>query len=209
MQRLNKQMIRFFRFPKVFQYLFPNRLWKVKDEKSVYLTFDDGPTDTTDWVLDYLKNKGIKATFFCVGENAERNPEKYSRIVMEGHAVGNHTMRHEKASNTSVTNYSKSISEAAEILNSKLFRPPYGRLPVNYMKSIPKDMKVVMWSWLSYDFDKRISVERIIKRAESIKPGDVLVFHDNEKVGQRIREILPPIIELIQQKGLSFKTISV
>ena len=69
-------MIRFFKTPFVFRYLFSKREWGFSDSKAVCLTFDDGPTEElTTWILDFLKKEGIQATFFCVGENVEKHPE--------------------------------------------------------------------------------------------------------------------------------------
>ena len=64
-----------------------------------------------------------------------------------------------------------------------------------------------MWTWLSYDYDKSVSVETILQQAERIKAGDILVLHDNEKVTDRIKQILPAIIEVVRKKGLTFDTI--
>ena len=80
----------------------PRRTWGFSSLNTVYLTFDDGPTEElTQNILTILKEKGVKATFFCVGSNAKNNPELMSKMIREGHVVGNHTMRHENALKTS------------------------------------------------------------------------------------------------------------
>ena len=124
-----------------------------------------------------------------------------------GHVIGNHTMRHNNGSKTSKAEYLNSISEAAQYTSSTIFRPPYGRLPIHFVGSIKKKYQIIMWSWLSYDFDVTISVEEIIRQAQRIKGGDILVVHDNLKVEGRIKEVLPQIISIVKEKGLEFALI--
>ena len=114
-------------------------------------------------------------------------PELYQRILDEGHRVGNHTMYHNNSSKTNFDTYLSSFLEADKYIESNLFRPPYGRLDYRKMKSIRKSKKIIMWSWLSYDYDKNVPIKKILRKAKNqIKGGDILVIHDNEKVTQRI-----------------------
>ncbi len=200
--------MKLFRYPRIFDLSFPNRIWRMKDQEAVYLTFDDGPTETTQWVLDYLQQQDVRATFFCVGSNLIKYPELKKRILAEGHGLGSHTMDHEKATKTSRGDYSKSVLEAIELSDSKLFRPPYGRLPFLHKIKLPKEAKVIMWSWLSYDFDNNVPLPKILDKLTSVKPGDILVFHDNEKVDERIKKLLPEVIASLKSKGFKFNTIS-
>ncbi len=82
--------------PRFIQRLYPERIWAFsRSENSVFLTFDDGPIpEVTPWVLDELKKHKAKATFFCIGENVQKHPEVFRRIIAEGHSVGNHTFNH-------------------------------------------------------------------------------------------------------------------
>jgi len=194
-----------FKTPLVFRWIFPRKVWGVSASNKVYLTFDDGPTESlTTWILEELAKENIKATFFCVGENAKQHPTLMESIRNGGHAIGNHTMRHENGNKTSKIDYLNSIEEAAPFTSTTLFRPPYGRLPINYIKTIRLKYKIIMWSWLSYDFDPKISEEKIIAKAKKIKAGDILVVHDNAKVEKRLKMILPQIIAIIKEKGLEF-----
>jgi peptidoglycan-N-acetylglucosamine deacetylase len=103
----------------------------------IYITFDDGPhPNITPFVLDLLKEYDFKATFFCVGANVERYPEIYHRILAEGHAVGNHTMHHERAGNVTPNQFLSSIESAARLIQSNLFRPPYGKLSPNLARKL-------------------------------------------------------------------------
>lgn len=202
--------MKIFRTPIYFPWFFPRRKWGFSsDENSVYLTFDDGPTpELTSWILNFLKKEEVKATFFCVGSNAKTYPELMERIVHDGHGVGNHTMRHEKGTKVSRSKYLESIDEASEYIDSALFRPPYGRLPMIYGRAIRKKYTIVMWSWLSYDYDKSVPITKVIEEAYRIKSGDVLVVHDNEKVMERIKVLLPRLVQIVREKELNFAVIS-
>ena len=197
-----------FKTPPIVKKLFFKRKWGFPLNKtSVYLTFDDGPHPAiTPWVLDELMLHGIKACFFCVGENVARYPELFKRILDEGHQVGNHTMHHNNALKTKKRNYFASIEDANQLIPSKFFRPPYGRLQVSREKEILKNFMIVMWSWLSYDFDQKVSISTILENAKrNIHGGEIVVFHDNPKIEKRQKELLPQFIALIQQKKLEFK----
>lgn len=202
--------MKIFRTPIYFPWFFPRRKWGFSsNSNSVYLTFDDGPTpELTSWILNFLKKEEVKATFFCVGSNAKTYPKLMERIVGDGHGVGNHTMRHEKGTKVSRRKYLESIDEASEHIDSTLFRPPYGRLPMIYGRAIRKKYTIVMWSWLSYDYDKSVPVTKIIEEAYRIKSGDVLVVHDNEKVMERIKVLLPRLVQIVREKELNFAVIS-
>jgi hypothetical protein len=80
-------------------------------------------------------------------------------------------------------------------------------LPIWKTAEILKEYKIIMWSWLSYDFDKTISIEKILINANSIKGGDILVFHDNLKSQERLKILLPKVVDLIRTKGLNFECI--
>lgn len=198
-----------FKTPFIFRWIFPRKVWGVSSSKRVYLTFDDGPTiELTRWILDELQKEKIKASFFCVGENAKNHPELMDEIRAAGHVIGNHTMRHENGSKTSKQAYLDSIEEAEPYTSSTLFRPPYGRMPISFVRPIRKKYKIIMWSWLSYDYDHSISVDNILIEAEKIKAGDILVLHDNAKVEERIKVLLPQIMSIVKEKGLEFEVLT-
>jgi len=199
-----------FKTPRFFRILFPNKTWSFPFSKNaVYLTFDDGPDpEVTPYVLDLLQQKKIKATFFCVGENVQKYSELYKRILEEGHSVGNHCMRHERGTQTEINSYIDSVNEASELIQSELFRPPYGRITFKQTRKLSVQYKIIMWSWLSYDFDNSIPVQRILSKAKTqISNGDILVFHDNKKSFERLKILLPEVIMIINKKGLEFLSI--
>jgi len=202
--------VKFFKTPFFVPWLFPKRKWGFYlIENAVFLTFDDGPhPDITPWVLDELAKNNIKATFFCVGENVQKYPQIYNRILEEGHRVGNHSMRHENSSKTNFKEYIGSYEEANKLIDSDLYRPPYGRLSLTKQNRILKDKKIIMWTWLSYDFDLTVSPDLILIKAQTqIKKGNILVLHDNPKITERIKIILPQLISILQKKGFDFKRI--
>lgn len=199
-----------YRPPTFLKLIYNQRIWGFSSlEPTVYLTFDDGPRpEITPWILDLLKAAGIKATFFCVGENVERYPEIYQRIINEGHSVGNHTQRHDNASVTSATKYVQSVRQAQQLIASPLFRPPYGRLSPRLARKLAHDYRIIMWTWLSYDFDPKVSCAQILERAhKQIKNGDIIVLHDNAKTAEKQKELLPDLLAVIQKNKLNFAAI--
>ncbi len=201
--------MRFFRVPKFLRWNYREGVWQGR-KSEVYLTFDDGPHPVvTPWVLELLEKHEIQATFFCVGKNVELNSELFQRIRDAGHAVGNHTMFHERGWHTTTSHYIESVIQAKKHIHSSLFRPPYGSLTFRQFKKLKTlGFKVVFWSWISYDFDQNCPQEEILKQAKRIKGGDILVFHDSEKAKFNLEGVLEKIIVELKQKGLKFSTIT-
>jgi peptidoglycan-N-acetylglucosamine deacetylase len=199
--------------PKWVKKLFSGTIWEMpKTQKSLYLTFDDGPhPQITPFVLDELAKYNAKATFFCIGKNVVENPLIFKRVLNEGHAVGNHTYNHLDGWKTSKTAYLQNIMEAAKYINSNLFRPPYGRISSIQRRNLSKQgkpFKVVMWSILSGDFDVNITPEQccnnVLKNAEN---GSVIVFHDSKKAYERLKFALPEVLKYFSEKGFQFEKI--
>ena len=188
--------------------LFPRLVWNAPNDSNVYLTFDDGPHPiATPKVLEVLKQFGIKATFFCVGANAQKYPEIIRDIERAGHVLANHTYHHENAWTTPVDAYMDSITRTSTLIKSNLFRPPYGRINLRSIYRIKNaGFQIIMWSWLSKDYNTKLQNTTIISAAKHIKAGDVLVFHDSQKTEERIEELLMEIIPRIQSKQLTFST---
>lgn len=189
----------------IFTYVLPSALlWQIKtEEKTVYLTFDDGPIpDLTEQLLEILARHNAKATFFCVGENVKRYPHLYARILEQGHATGNHTHHHLKGWTTNYAEYLDDISEAGNYIDSGLFRPPYGLMSYRQAKTLTRDYQVVMWSVLTRDFDPAVSQEECLETAiQGIRPGSIIVFHDNVKAMEKVLYALPKLLERMEQEG--------
>ncbi|WP_343606368.1 polysaccharide deacetylase family protein [Fluviicola sp.] len=203
--------MKLFKPPRLADWVLPRLRWRFSvSEPVVFITFDDGPNpEITPFVLDLLKAYNWKATFFCVGENIRRSPELFQRVIDEGHAVGNHTMKHLNSIKTDNETYLDSFRAFEEVHPGKLFRPPYGRIKPSVAKEIGKTHRIIMWSWLSYDYDLSVSNERILDEAQRIKPGDILVLHDNAKIASRQQELLPQLFELLRKKGFRSEIIAV
>ncbi|NOY97338.1 MAG: polysaccharide deacetylase family protein [Chlorobi bacterium] len=187
---------------------FAKATWRVGgDGKAAYLTFDDGPVpEMTPWVLDVLQKEGIKATFFCVGENVSRNPEIFKRIKEEGHSVGNHTFNHLQGLKTNEATFMNNIAKANELIGSDLFRPPYGWMTRRQYKSLLCNYKIIMWDILSRDFDQDISGEKVVKNVmDFVRPGSIIIFHDSVKAVRNLYYALPRVIGLLKEKGFSFR----
>ncbi|MBI5856377.1 MAG: polysaccharide deacetylase family protein [Sphingobacteriales bacterium] len=193
--------------------LYPGCLWSMPDNvKTLYLTFDDGPHPSiTPFILDQLKQYGASATFFCIGENVNRYPEVYQRLISEGHATGNHTQRHINGWKNTTEIYINDVLEAGRFIKSRLFRPPYGRMRRKQIRGLRTDkMTIVMWNILAGDWDASVSPEKCYKRIKNkISGGDIIVLHDSEKAWDRMRFILPHLLEDFTKSGFKFDKISV
>ncbi len=190
--------------PSIVKNLFSDHVWDIPtDEQCVYLTFDDGPIpEVTPWVLDLLEEYGFKGTFFCVGENIQKNPDIYQRILDEGHSIGNHTYNHLNGWVTDKSDYLDNIQKWDDIAESNLFRPPYGKLKPMQAVAIKQEKTIVMWDILSGDFDATITAEQCLNNVISnFKEGSIIVFHDNVKSFDKLKVVLPAFCELLAARG--------
>ena len=197
--------------PKYLQEAFPSIEWRYKTtDKVLYLTFDDGPTqESTHTILEILQRYDAKATFFCVGDNIKKFPTIHKSILDEGHKVGSHTYNHLSGWTTTNQNYYSNIHKAAKLVDSPLFRPPYGRITPNQSKQLSKDYRIVMWDVLSGDFDRSISAKKcVLNVTTNAKPGSVVVFHDSEKTSKLVAKVLPQVLEYFMARDYQFKAIT-
>ncbi len=195
--------------PKFIRKLLPDLIWQIDDERGVYLTFDDGPTPgITEWILSLLKRYDAKATFFVLGKNVERYPDLYAKIIADGHRVGNHTYSHQKGYLMSLEQYLEDIDFASYSVQSNLFRPPYARVTLPQLRAVAKRYKIVMWSIISRDYNRKISGERCLQGVlPHIKAGAIILFHDSEKSFANMSYALPKVLERIAELGLKCKAI--
>ena len=178
--------------------LYPNCTWKIPSkEKVIYISFDDGPhPEATPFVLAALKKFNAKATFFCIGNNVLKHPNVYESILLQGHQVGNHTYDHLNGWKTETPTYIENIKDATNLIESNLFRPPYGRITRKQIKNIKSDSKcpqhIIMWDVLSGDFDLKLTGEDCAKNViKNTQPGSIIVFHDSQKSWERMSVALP------------------
>jgi peptidoglycan/xylan/chitin deacetylase (PgdA/CDA1 family) len=195
------------------QWLYPSLTWhKSREERSVYLTFDDGPVPTvTPFVLTTLRNFDAKATFFCIGDNVRKFPELYAAVRAEGHATGNHTFNHLRGWACTTDEYLSNIQKCSELVHSNLFRPPYGRIKRSQIRSLRTqlpDMEIIMWDVLSGDYNHSISPEKCISNVlKHTRNGSVIVFHDSVKAFPRLKHTLPAVLSYLRAEGFRFKAL--
>lgn len=196
--------------PQYVQALFPGLIWKMSgNRKEIYLTFDDGPIpEVTPWVLDTLRSFDAKATFFCVGDNVRKHPDIYDMVIHAGHTVGNHTLNHLSGWATENITYFHNIRHCARMVNSGLFRPPYGKLKPSQAQFLQRHYRIIMWDVLSGDFDRDIRPEdcaqNVIQHAEE---GSIVVFHDSLKAEANLRHALPLVLEHFTREGYTFQSL--
>ncbi|MEE2801897.1 MAG: polysaccharide deacetylase family protein [Bacteroidota bacterium] len=191
--------------------LFPGCIWhKSRSEKKVYLTFDDGPQpDATAYVLELLDSYGMKATFFCVGDNVIKHPDLYDRILNGGHQTGNHTQHHLNSWKTNNKQYIKNVKLAESSIKSKLFRPPYGKLRLSTYNSLKKlGYQIIMWDVLSGDFDVNQTPTVVLKQLKKhTKNGSIIVFHDSNKFLEMLKQVLPEYLQYVKDNGWETATL--
>lgn len=201
----------FVRTPRIIQSLLPGYLWRMPvKEKVVYLTFDDGPIpEVTPWVLDVLRGFDARATFFCVGENVQRHPDIFKRMLEEGHSIGNHTHQHLNGWKTETSVYLQNVANCAALVSGNLFRPPYGRLRSEQAAALRKQhYRLVMWDVLSGDFDRTLQPEKCWENIRrNVRPGSIVVLHDSLKAEPNVRYALPKLLEYFSEKGWRFEAI--
>lgn len=200
--------------------IFPNYIWDLPNcENKVYLTFDDGPTpEITEWTLEQLKKYDAKATFFCIGNNIEKHPTIFQKIIKEDHAIGNHTFNHLKGWKTSLLVYIENVKTCTSSIfknsettnnqqptadNQQFFRPPYGKIKFSQSKKLRNlGYKIIMWDVLSRDFDQTITQEECLNNVlTNIVSGSIIVFHDSVKAKQNLKYVLPKTLSFLKEKG--------
>ena len=166
------------------------------------MTFDDGPDPTvTPWVLDVLAQHGAKATFFVVGDQAARHPDILEAVKAAGHAVGGHTMRHERGWRTPTAPYVQSALDSIDGL-LPLFRPPYGKMTPAQARRIGAHADLVMWDVLSGDFDENRTAEMCFNDLlANTRPGAIVVFHDSIKAADRMLPMLNTYLQWLRREG--------
>lgn len=202
----------YFHHSPLFQKLLFNKfIWKKEvDKKKIYLTFDDGPTpEVTEFILKILDDYKAKATFFLVGRNILHQPALTHQIIANNHGLGNHTFAHSNGWKLNSLDYERDISKCDKILRkmgvqTKLFRPPYGRINCESIKQISSEYEIIMWTFLSGDFDQKVNIKKSIKSMKKLNSGSILVFHDNLKAFKNLQKLLPEALSFFSSQGYSF-----
>ena len=179
-----------------------------RHEKAVYLTFDDGPIpEATPYILDVLKEQGVKATFFMVGDNVRKFPDLYQRILDEGHQIGNHTHNHISGLRRSLREYSYNVEKANAYIKSHLFRPPHGWMRLAQYALLRRKYTVVMWDLVTRDYSKWMTADDVLDNVKRYaRNGSIITFHDSLKSIDKLRTALPESIKWLRAQGYAFKT---
>ena len=197
--------------PDIVRLLYPTVLWrKDKDKKVIYLTFDDGPTEEiTHWILKTLDEFGVKATFFCIGNNAEKHPEIVDEIRQNGHSVGIHGYSHVRGLYKKQEEYFNDIKKSESIIKSKIFRPSHGRIYPSQVKKLNElGYKVVLWDVITRDYDTNLKEEEVLKIAKKYtRNGSIVVFHDSLKAEKNMKYAFPLAVKYWIDNGYTFETL--
>lgn len=180
-----------------------------REAQKIAITFDDGPSRTcTGRLLDGLKERKVKATFFLIGQNVKENPGLVERIYKEGHLIGNHTYHHVEITKVSDEEARREIEDTDAVISAitgkhvEYMRPPFGA----YQKGLELELEVfpVMWTidpldWTTENVDE--IVNKVVTEAEE---NDIILLHDcyDSSVDAALL-----IIDILQEKGFEFVTV--
>ena len=189
---------------------FSEALWRIpQSEKTVYLTFDDGPIpQVTPWVLEILSQLGVHGTFFCTGDNVARNPRLFDELRAAGHQVGNHTMSHVQGIKMTTEEYLRNIEKAHDLIQSPFFRPPHGFMKPGQFAAIKERFTTVMWDVVTRDYSRKLNGEQVLSNVRRYtRNGSIIVFHDSLKAEKNLRYALPRAIEWLLENGYRIDTL--
>jgi peptidoglycan/xylan/chitin deacetylase (PgdA/CDA1 family) len=186
------------------------------DAKEVYLTFDDGPTpEATPFVLAQLGITGSKASFFCLGQQAEQYPNLLQEMQSAGHTIGNHTHSHVNGWNVTPAAYLQDVLQAQAVFDGILgegsvrhFRPPYLRIQPLAAGQIRKTHSIVLGELMPGDFDPLQNVNTLLGRLQKhTRPGSIVILHDNAKCASVLRMLLPRYLSWLAENGYTLKAL--
>ena len=179
------------------------------DRKAVALTFDDGPSEYTPAFLRVLRERGVHATFFEIGEEMPGREATMRQILAEGDEIGNHTMHH-----TELPGYSELAPDSARIeaytgFRPCLFRPPGGALNASVIATAGSlGMRTITW-----DVDPRdwslpgtAAIESTV--LSTTHPGSIVIMHDGGGNRSETLAALPKIIDTLRSRGYAFETVT-
>ncbi|HCC69935.1 MAG TPA: hypothetical protein DEQ09_02100 [Bacteroidales bacterium] len=197
---------RIFRFPGLLRLFYRDAVFRIAGPGSkIYLSFDDGPTEKgTEAILKVLKQNEVdNAVFFCTGSNIQKYPGIVSDITGNGYTVANHGYIHLDGWKSGRDNYVNNCLKGSECSGSLFYRPPYGRITGPQYKALRRNMRIVFWDILLYDWDLSVTCDYILRKAERmVRPGSVIVLHDKEN--HSAMRVLDGLIGIINDRGYEF-----
>lgn len=181
---------------------------QLEEPPQVALTFDDGPSEKyTGKLLDGLKMRGVKATFFLIGENAEKYPELVRRLDEEGHLIGNHTYHHVQIEKLPDEEAVKEVEQTDAVIyqitgkHTEYMRPPFGE----WKKNLEYKMQIlpVLWSIDTLDWTTKNEDEIVNRVVTDVGEGDIILMHDcyESSVNAALR-----IVDYLQTEGFELVT---
>ncbi|MCD8291197.1 MAG: polysaccharide deacetylase family protein [Prevotella sp.] len=191
------------------RWLYPRAIWRMdKNEKAVYLTFDDGPIpESTPFLLETLAKFDAHATFFVVGDNVNKYPDLFQKILAGGHSVGNHTYNHWGGFRHTTKNYSKNTDKTNLLIHTNLFRPPHGWMRYDQYFSLARKYRIVMWDLVTRDYSKWLTAEDVLRNVKRYaRNGSIITFHDSLKSIDKLHYALPEALKWLKEQGYEFKT---
>ena len=179
------------------------------DNKKIALTFDDGPHPYyTEQLLDGLKERGVKATFFVLGEHVEQYPDLVERMSEEGHLIGNHTYSHIQLTQRNSEAFKEELIKTSELIENltgqevQYVRPPYGTWNKKFEKEL--NMFPVLWNIDPLDWSSR-NVSGIVQKVTAkAKDNAIILMHDEYKT--TVTAALQ-IVDELQKEGYEFVTV--
>jgi peptidoglycan/xylan/chitin deacetylase (PgdA/CDA1 family) len=201
--------------PIILEKFLPNVLWRMRDKK-VYLTFDDGPDpELTPRFLALLQRYEVKATFFVIGQKAQRFPKIVLQIKEHGHTIGNHSFSHRRMLWKSEDTLRFELNKTDEILykitgqKPALFRPPHGHFGIQLLKVVKStNHKIVLWSASVHDY-KSYAIASTIqnKLQKTMGPGQIILLHDGHPNGIITFKALEETLRVLKDHGIEFSAI--
>lgn len=182
-------------------------------DKTVYLTFDDGPWYQTEEILDILEENGVTATFFPIGKMMRTREAIMKRIVVDGHAIGGHTWDHidlTKESDKEVRFQLNRTAREIGPVQGPCMRPPYGAIDGRVRAlSVASGMTPILWNRDTNDYQPKTSSGDIAATLAAAQPGDVVLLHDGggdrSKTAAALKKILPKLVA----RGYKFDSIPI
>ncbi len=196
--------------PGIIKKIFSDFYWNTSNKK-ILLTFDDGPIpETTEIILNQLKNYQLRAVFFCVGDNIRKYPSLVKEILNEGHSIGNHTFNHKILKKLSYQEKLIEIESFNKIMednfgyNVKYFRPPHGKFQLTTNSLLKKfGLKNIMWSLLTYDYKNNLEVVKFAVK-NYLSSNSIVVLHDSMKSKDIIIDSIKVLNEEASNRNFSF-----
>ncbi len=179
---------------------------KNENNKSIFLSFDDGPhPDTSLKILKLLEKYQAKASFFLLGEMVLKHKKLFEEIKKQSHSIGTHGMRHRYQPVFCTKTYIREIEESAEIIGTKLFRPPYGFITPRVYRKLKNKFEIVLWDVMPGDFKRNKSLDDMIKTViKNTKNGSIIVLHEGKENFETTLILTERILEYYSNLGYKF-----